>query len=483
MLINSENNTRSLGLRKLIFFCLPILFVGGCLGKTAIKEDSLQLSLESAALEKGDGQFSSTQGEFPAEDRQEELPPGTEEWILSVQDEFDIPIFINEEVREFIHYFQTSGRETFTRWLARSSKYLELMRNILREEGLPEDLVYLALIESGFSTHARSRAKAVGPWQFMYWTGKRFGLRADWWVDERRDPEKSTRAAAKYLKCLYERFDSWDLAAAGYNAGEHKIIRAMQRHDTEDFWEMSRYHYLRKETKNYVPKFIAATIIAKHPEDFGFDNIDYQLPIEYDKVHIPDATDLGVIAKASGASYQEIKLLNPELRRWFTPPGFPGYQVKIPRGRKAQFEKNFARIKPRQRITFRRHIVEEGETLSEIAEIYSCGVREIMRMNNLGSAHWIRVGKNLIVPVSKDYVPKKRSRPQEKAMVIASEKQNNHKTKEVTYRVKKGDTLWDIGREYGIEPSKIRYWNNIRSGEHIYPGDKLKLKVKADTST
>lgn len=467
-------------MRKLFFFCLPILFIGGCLGKAAIKED---LPLGSTALEE-DSRLSYPQKESPAEEIVErELPPGTEEWILSVQHEFDIPVFINERIRDFIVYFQTSGRGTFTKWLARSSKYLKLMKDILREEGLPEDLVYLALIESGFSTHARSRAKAVGPWQFMYRTGKRFGLRIDWWIDERRDPEKSTRAAAKYLKCLYERFNSWDLAAAGYNAGEYKIIRAMKRHDTEDFWEMSRYRYLRRETKDYVPKFIAAAIIAKHPEDFGFDKIEYQLPIAYDKVHVPDSTDLGVIAKASGASYKEIKLLNPELRRWFTPPGYQGYQVKIPKGRKVQFEKNFARIKPRQRITFRRHIVGEGETLSEIAEIYSCGVRAIMRMNNLRSSHWIRVGKSLIIPVRKGHVPRKRSKPREEAMVIASPKQSNHRTKEVTYRVKKGDTLWDIGREYGIKPSQIRYWNNIRSGEHIYPGDKLKLKIKADTST
>ncbi|UCD84873.1 MAG: LysM peptidoglycan-binding domain-containing protein [Deltaproteobacteria bacterium] len=414
---------------------------------------------------------------------EQELPPGTEEWIASVQHEFDIPVFINDEVRRFLVYFQTKGRKTFTRWLARSSRYLKMMKDILREEGLPEDLVYLALIESGFSTHARSRAKAVGPWQFMYRTGIKFGLKIDWWIDERRDPEKSTRAAAKYLKCLYERFNSWELAAAAYNAGEYKIIRAMQRHDTEDFWEMSRYRYLRRETKNYVPKFIAAAIIAKHPVEFGFEKIEYQTPIAYDKVRIPDATDLGVIAKACGVGYQEIKLLNPELRRWFTPPGYPGYQVKIPMGSKAQFDDNFTKIKPRERITFRRHVVDEGETLSEIAELYSCGVREIMRINNLRSSHWIRVGKNLIIPVRRDFVPRKRKRIRKEAAVIANTKENHYKIKEVTYRVKKGDTLWDIGREYGIKPSQIRHWNNIRFGEQIYPGDELKLKIKSDTNT
>jgi len=178
--------------------------------------------------------------------------------------EFDIPIVINARVEHFIQYFQTTARKIFVNWLARSERYIPFMRNLLRESGLPEDLVYMALIESGFNPYAYSRMKASGPWQFIYFTGKKYGLNVSWWVDERRDPEKSTIAAAKYLKDLYDLFECWYLAAAGYNAGEGKIINAMKRYRTEDFWELTKYRYLKRETKDYVPQMIAAALIAKN---------------------------------------------------------------------------------------------------------------------------------------------------------------------------------------------------------------------------
>jgi membrane-bound lytic murein transglycosylase D len=167
--------------------------------------------------------------------------------------DFDIPIVINARVEQFIQYFQTTGKKIFTNWLARSERYIPFMKNLLRENGLPEDLVYMSLIESGFNPYAYSRRKASGPWQFIYLTGKRYGLKANWWVDERRDPEKSTIAATKYLKDLYDMFECWYLAAAGYNAGEGKILNAMKRYRTEDFWELTKYRYLKRETKDYVP--------------------------------------------------------------------------------------------------------------------------------------------------------------------------------------------------------------------------------------
>ena len=212
--------------------------------------------------------------------------------------EFDIPIVINAKVEQFIQYFQTTARKAFSNWLARSEKYIPFMRNHLKENGLPEDLVYMALIESGFNPYAYSRSKASGPWQFIYLTGKRYGLRSNWWIDERRDPEKSTIAAAKYLKDLYDMFECWYLAAAGYNAGEGKIATAMKRYRTEDFWELTKYRYLKQETKNYVPQMIAAALIAKDPERYGFVGIEYQEPLRYDKVRVPEVTDLRLIARA-----------------------------------------------------------------------------------------------------------------------------------------------------------------------------------------
>ncbi|MGZ3536586.1 MAG: lytic transglycosylase domain-containing protein, partial [Thermodesulfobacteriota bacterium] len=191
----------------------------------------------------------------------------------------DIPIVINGRVEQFIQFFQTTIRHKFITWLARSEKYIPFMKGVLKEHGLPEDLVYLSLIESGFDPNAYSRAKAVGLWQFMYFTGKRYGLRSNWWVDERRDPEKSTIAAAKYLKDLYEMFACWYLAAAGYNAGEYKIINAIKRYKTEDFWKLANYRYLKRETKDYVPLMIAATLVAKEPEKYGFTGVEYQEPL------------------------------------------------------------------------------------------------------------------------------------------------------------------------------------------------------------
>jgi membrane-bound lytic murein transglycosylase D len=216
--------------------------------------------------------------------------------------DFDIPIVINDKVEQFIQCFQTTLREKFVTWLARSGKYIPFMKRLLKEQGLPEDLVYMALIESGFDPYAYSRSKAVGPWQFIYLTGKRYGLKVNWWVDERRDPEKSTVAAAKYLKDLYETFACWYLAAAGYNAGEYKIIKAIKRYRTEDFWKLTKERYLRRETKDYVPLMIAAALIAKDPEKYGFADVEYQEPLRYQKVKVPELTDLSHIAKACEAS-------------------------------------------------------------------------------------------------------------------------------------------------------------------------------------
>src|SRR3990170_6351959 len=204
----------------------------------------------------------------------------------------------------------------------------------------------MALIESGFNPYAYSRSKASGPWQFIYLTGKRYGLTANWWVDERRDPEKSTVAAAKYLKDLYDMFECWYLAAAGYNAGENKIVNAIKRYRTEDFWELAKYRYLKQETKDYVPQMIAAALIAKDPEKYGFTDIKYQEPLRYEKARVPSLTNLLVIAKACEISIEELQDLNPELLRGCTPPPTPRHEGKIPWGKKELFLRNFEALQP-----------------------------------------------------------------------------------------------------------------------------------------
>ena len=284
--------------------------------------------------------------------------------------EFDIPIVINEKVERFIHYFQTSGRKIFSNWLSRSEKYIPSMREVLKEKGLPEDLVYLAMIESGFNPYAYSRAKATGPWQFISPTGKRYGLKSNWWVDERRDPEKSTIAAAGYLKDLYDMFECWYLAAAGYNAGENKIANGMKRYRTEDFWELTKYRYLKQETKHYVPQMIAAALLAKDPEKYGFVGIEYEEPLQYDKVMVPPAMDLRLIAMACEITVEELKELNPELRRLCTPPDAPEYEIKIPFGKSDLFQKNFESLRLGAVGSFKTHIVKKGDTLQQIARLY-----------------------------------------------------------------------------------------------------------------
>jgi membrane-bound lytic murein transglycosylase D len=452
--------------KSLILIGILLFFVTACsttfLDKGETPSDAAEAQAEKAPLEMGEGK---------------------------TEVSFDIPIVVNDRVEYFIEYFQTTHRKAFTRWLERSERYIPMMKELLRENGLPEDLVYMALIESGFNTRAYSRRKASGPWQFIYRTGKKYGLKADWWIDERRDPEKSTIAAARHLKDLYDQFSDWYLAAAGYNAGAGKISRAIRRYQTEDFWELTKHGYLKRETKNYVPKMIAAALIAKEPERYGFIDIEYDEPIRYEKVAIPDATDLRAIARCSEVDYETIKALNPELRRWCTPPYYPNYQVKIPEGKTEIFLQNFSQLKPSERITFRRHRVRSGETLSHIASRYRTGVSAIMQMNNIRNPRHLRAGTSIIIPIPADRVvyldkkvreakkvsPKKIDVPKK----IPSEDHGSFL--EIRYVVQEGDTLWDIALMYDLRVEDIRRWNNLR-GNIIRPKDELVLMISKGKS-
>ncbi|OGQ48335.1 MAG: hypothetical protein A2W63_03995 [Deltaproteobacteria bacterium RIFCSPLOWO2_02_44_9] len=313
---------------------------------------------------------------------------------------YDVPVVVNDKVEFFIRYFQTRGRKYFEKWLARSERYLPMLKEILRQNNLPEDLAYIALIESGFNPNARSRARAVGIWQFMKWTGKKYGLTIDLWVDERKDPEKATWAAARYLKNLYGLFNSWHLAAASYNAGEGRIMRAVRKQKTDDFWIVAKQKkLLKRETRDYIPKYIAAMLIAKDPEKYGFSDIEYAPQLAYEKVSIPGATDLRVIAKACECSVEEIKELNPELLRWFTPPNLDEYKIKLPAEKTEVFRANFAEIPPQERLNFLVHKVKKGETLSTIAKRYGSPVEAILHLNRLKSVRYVKAGTDIVVPV------------------------------------------------------------------------------------
>ncbi len=388
--------------------------------------------------------------------------------------DFDIPIVINDKVEHFIQYFQTTAKNRFSSWLARSEKYIPFMRSVLREKGLPEDLVYLSLIESGFNPYAYSRSKASGPWQFIYLTGKRYGLKVNGWVDERRDPEKSTVAAAKYLKDLYDMFECWYLAAAGYNAGEYKIATAMKRYQTEDFWELTKYRFLKQETKDYVPQMIAAALIAKDPEAYGFTGIEYQDPLRYDKVKVSPLVDLQIVARAAEAPLEEIKDLNPELLRGCTPPDDSDYEIKIPYGREELFIKNYETFQPIEKMSFKTHRVKKGETTQRVARLYRVDLEPLLEINRLTKGSRLSSEMTLLIPVSKSY--------QETTPIpVAAKKKSGgegrgSRHQETIYTIKKGDTLWSISSELGVNIGAISRWNNLHPEKKLMPGDKLKIR-------
>lgn len=409
--------------------------------------------------------------------------------------ESDIPLTFNSKVEYFTRYFQSSGRSSFAKWLSRSERYIPMMRRVLRDEGLPEDLVYLAMIESGFTPHAYSVASAVGPWQFMSGTGKAYSLRIDPWIDERRDPLKSTVAAALYLKELYALFNNdWYLAAAGYNAGENKILRAINMYNSRDFWELSKGEYLKRETKDYVPKLLAAAIIAKEPARYGFADIAYLPPIEFDVVKIPSRTDLELVAKICGISTHELRELNPELRRSCTPPDYPGYQLKIPKGSSALFYDAYPKIPEGERYTERvrsaQYRAKRKDTLASVAKRFNTTPQTIAELNNLGrNARTLR-GRLLTVPVqvassdgeAQPVLQPDRSEKSQRSVKSAQAgtpaKARERDERRVTefnkyYTVKRGDTLSSLAKRFNVTARVLSAWNDLKIKVALKPGKRI----------
>jgi membrane-bound lytic murein transglycosylase D len=344
------------------------------------------------------------------------------------------------------------------------------------------------MIESGFGNFAYSRAKASGPWQFIGPTGKTFGLQQDFWVDERRDPERSAHAAARYLKKLREQTGDWRLAWAGYNAGVGRIFNAQKKGFT-DFWEMAkapgrgRKAILRDETKGYVPKLMAAAIITKHPEAFGFkaEEIEAQSWTDYAEVEVPHATLLTVLARASGVSDKEIIDLNPELRRACTPPR--PYKLKIPKAQADTFAENWPAMQGKVRMTFAGHVIRRGDTLSSVATRYGVPVQGIVEMNGLKNGKRLRVGQELLIPkpvgtaavAARAPEPARAAeparRPEPATLAHTTERQvaaverapAAEKPSRTTLRIRSGDTLWSIAQKYGVDLAALCRWNGIKN--------------------
>ncbi|GAB4340528.1 MAG: hypothetical protein Kow0037_26450 [Calditrichia bacterium] len=402
--------------------------------------------------------------------------------VISGEGELSIPLVLNQKVENAIKYFQSRrGRRIFTKWLQRSGWYRQMAERILREEGVPTELYYLAMIESGFITHARSYANAVGMWQFIYSTGRAYGLKRSWWYDERQDPEKSTRAAARHLKDLYKRFGNWYLAIAGYNFSPGKIEKRINRYKVDEFWELPR---LPKQTRNYVPTFIAAATIAKNPEKYGF-YVEPDPPIEWDTVTVKEAVDLNVVAECVGSDFKTIKKLNPALLRFCTPPDVDEWVLNIPKGTRERFLEEYRKIPDNQKMTWVHHRIRSGETLSTIARRYGVSMHEIQRFNKIRGS-LIRAGHSLIIPVpqNKNYAaqmeraPKPGSTPSRK--VVA----NVPGREKIVHTVQKGETLWEIASNYNVTLDQIRKWNGLgRYNRIIKPGQSLNIWLPKEKET
>jgi peptidoglycan lytic transglycosylase D len=310
----------------------------------------------------------------------------------------DFPVALNDAVASCIELYRGPRHDWFAAALARGAPYLPRIREIFAAEGVPRDLAYLGLVESAFKPRALSRARARGVWQFIPETGRRFGLKQDWWVDERSHPDKATRAAARYLRQLHAMFGDWNLALAAYNAGEQRVRRAVQRRGTRDFWKLARTRALLPETRRYVPLIHAAILVAKAPERYGFDHVVPEPERPFEHVPVEGAVDLRVIAECAETTLDEVRFLNPDLRRLATPAD-GSFDVRVPRGAGPDVLECLGALPASERARFRSHVVARGETLSGIAAAFGVSAAEVAAANRITRPRRLRVGTRLIIPV------------------------------------------------------------------------------------
>jgi membrane-bound lytic murein transglycosylase D len=383
----------------------------------------------------------------------------------------DLPIEINDRVLGFLDYYGNGrGRGAIEVGLERVGKYQPMIEKILKEEGVPLDLIYLCQAESAFEPRALSRAAAKGMWQFISSRGREYGLRQTWWIDERSDPEKSTRAAARHLKDLYMEFGDWYLAMAAYNAGPVRIQRAMEKTGADNFWSLAEKRALPKETINYVPNILALTIIGKNPEKYGF-NVVSSSPLETERVPVDKATDLRVIAEAINVPVDDLRAMNAHVLRWTTPPDDPDFQLILPKGYGGKFNEQIASLPESKRILFREHIVQRGETLSGIARKYGTSSAQLVQANNLGKNPVLKAGQTLVIPMSGATPPQpqltaartRTSSTRTTSTRTASTRAPASSSRSLTYTVRSGDTLAKIAARFHVSTEKLKSWNHLTS--------------------
>jgi membrane-bound lytic murein transglycosylase D len=409
----------------------------------------------------------------------------------------DIPIPQNERVLSAVELLQTRLRGYVQESLSRGAKYLPMIQNVFRAEGLPLDLAYIPIIESGFKTNALSKASAKGPWQFMRATAVEQGLRHDWYIDERSDPEKSTVAAAKYLKSLHKLFGDWDLVLAAYNGGMGRVQRAINKSGKEDFWSLSdNTKYLPRETREYVPLILAAIIVAKNPVQYGFEMIPQQT-FDYEKVSVPRAIDLRRVAEWTESSIDQIQALNPELRRLTTPLRDADYQVRVPTGTAETFQKRLAEATPADLVTLKWHVVKNGETIATVARRNGVKQADLAAANGLAVKSRLKKGQSLVIPgapatllatrtprttpavvaTAAPAIPDKNDKAEQAVDTVDDPKPDAVRASAtpIVYRVKRGDTLFSIARLFNTTVDKLKSWNRLR-GNAIAAGTRLTIQ-------
>ena len=412
---------------------------------------------ELEALQTGDGSAEQKTEPAPIDEANEVTPPVDQNVKAKAEAEVksthsDLPLMMTDQVAGYINYFSTRGRGVLERALARSGRYEDMIRRTLKEEGVPQDLIYLAQAESGFHPAAVSRAGARGMWQFMASRANGYGLERNWWVDERQDPERATRAAAQHLKDLYAQFGDWYLAMAAYNSGPGTVQNAVKRTGYADFWELYRRNVLPKETRNYVPIIVAVTIMAKNPDQYGLTDVVKEKPIPYDAVKIDYPIDLRLVAECVDAPAADLQDLNPSLLRMTTPkisPGLSGsqqFELRLPAGTADKFRSVVALIPVDKRVWWRYHKVQDGETLASIARTYHSSPESIAEANDL-QENALSPEMRLIIPIA----PGKETDTASYARAITR------------YKIRKGDTVESVAENFGVSPKMVRTWNRLKS--------------------
>ena len=447
--------------------------------ESALRYEALAGPAEEAGT--SDGQVASDLTEIAEPQATEQAIVEAKEAIASdtVGVTYDIPMTVNDAVLKILAAFQNDLHGVIARGLARSGRYIPMIHRIFEEEGLPRDLAQIALIESSFVVHARSPMKAHGIWQFMPRTGRHYGLTANAVVDERSDPEKATRAAARYLSYLHELFDDWYLAMAAYNAGEGKILRAMQRTGTTNFWDLAATGAIRPQTQNYVPAVIAATLIARNPAHYGFE-VEYEAPLAYETVVLDRPVHLKHLSAAE-AALEELRRLNPELKTAITPRQPEGYELKVPVGSRSDILMAFAGAPTATFPVSRRHVVRRGETLARIAKRYRVSIATLASTNGLSRRARVPRGRVLVIPgrtgEAVRYASVGRGKRGKETRIAAASRSRQAGRRAVAkhYQVRTGDTLYRIAVRHGTTVATLLAFNSLPSRVKIRPGDRIKI--------